>query len=123
MLRLLLSCSLFIGLTSACVLDENERQQPLDDEDPIACIEILPDCPYGEAPADLDGDGCALECAPVVCPAIAVECPPGQAPADTDGDGCALECEPVACPAVWVECPNGDEPIDSDGDGCALECP
>ena len=28
----------------------------------------------------------------VVCPMIAVECADGQAPIDVDGDGCALEC-------------------------------
>jgi hypothetical protein len=117
-----LSCFAILGLASACALDENEREQPLD-HDQVVCIEIAPDCPAGEAPADTDGDGCALECAPVVCPAVWVECPDGEVPTDTDGDGCALECAPaVACPAIWVECPEGEVPMDIDGDGCALEC-
>jgi hypothetical protein len=115
---------MLLGLVSACALDDNEREreQPLDD-DQVVCIEIVPDCPAGEAPADTDGDGCALECAPVACPAVWVECPDGEVPTDIDGDGCALECAPaVVCPAVWVECPDGEVPMDIDGDGCALEC-
>ncbi len=66
--------------------------------DRAACIEIAVQCPDGQEVADVDGDGCALECraapidAGVVCPAIAVECAEGREVADVDGDGCALEC-------------------------------
>jgi hypothetical protein len=87
-----------------------------------ACPEIAPVCPAGEVPADLDGDGCALECKPVACPPVWPLCSPGEVPADLDGDGCALECKPVACPPVWPLCSPGEVPADLDGDGCALEC-
>ena len=118
-IRLLLLPLLFIG----CVADStSETDSDLNGDDPVVCIEIAVECPAGEAPADTDGDGCALECAPVACPAIAVECPEGEVPTDTDGDGCPLECAPVACPAIAVECPEGEVPMDIDGDGCPLEC-
>ena len=83
---------------------------------------VIVDCPAGETPTDIDGYGCALECAPVACPAVVVDCPAGETPTDIDGDGCALECAPVVCPAIYVECPAGQVPGDTDGDGCALEC-
>jgi hypothetical protein len=64
-----------------------------------ACIEIAVQCPDGQEVADVDGDGCALECraaaaidAGSACIIIAVQCPEGQVVADVDGDGCALEC-------------------------------
>jgi hypothetical protein len=118
-LRLLALPLLFVG----CLADSTDStESDVTGDDPVACIEIAVQCPYGEAPADVDGDGCALECAPVVCPAIVVECPEGEVPMDIDGDGCALECGPVACPAIVVECPEGEVPMDLDGDGCPLEC-
>jgi hypothetical protein len=91
-----------------------------------ACIEIAVQCPAGEEPADVDGDGCALECRATgpACIEIAVQCPAGQEPADVDGDGCALECRATGpvCIAIAVECPAGQVATDVDGDGCALEC-
>ena len=120
-LRLVSSITLAFAFT-ACVADsEGEDDQPLGGEE-VVCPAYIPDCPDGEAPADTNNDGCALECAPVACPAIAVECPVGERPADTDNDGCALECEPVVCPAYVPDCGPDEVPMDLDGDGCALEC-
>jgi len=64
----------------------------------------------------------------VVCPEYYPVCADGEEVADVDGDGCALECQPitdggVACPAIVVECFDRADPIDANGDGCALECP
>lgn len=120
-LRLVTSITLALSFT-ACLSDETtERDSSLEDDE-VVCIELYPECGPGEAPADTDGDGCPLECAPVACPAIAVECPGGADPIDADNDGCALECPGVVCPAVEVDCPDGQVPMDLDNDGCALEC-
>ena len=87
------------------------------------CPAVVTQCPAGQRAADLNGDGCALECEDVVCPLIAPpSCPAGQRVADVDGDGCALECEDVVCILLPPSCPPGQQPADVDGDGCALEC-
>jgi hypothetical protein len=114
---------LAVSLLAGCVADStDETDSDITGDDPVVCPAIAVECPYGEQPADTDGDGCALECSPVACPEIAVECPDGEQPADIDGDGCPLECSPVVCPAVFPDCPEGEVPMDLDGDGCALEC-
>jgi hypothetical protein len=92
--------------------------------DVVACPPIAPPvCPPGQKVADVNGDGCALECEIIACPPIAPPvCPPGQKVADVNGDGCALECEIIACPPFFPSCGPGEKVADVDGDGCALEC-
>lgn len=36
-----------------------------EDPTPVACPPYMPTCPAGSEVADLDGDGCALECKPI----------------------------------------------------------
>ena len=102
---------------------------------PVACPKIAVVCDAGQEVADVDGDGCALECRAIsqdggaACTKIAVHCEDHQVLADLDGDGCPQECLNVdeedagsACIEIAVECPEGEVPTDVDGDGCALEC-
>ncbi len=141
-----LSSVLLLTLTVASCTDETsgERGSRLGGPDPVACIEILPDCADGEVPADTDGDGCLLECAPAPasCPDPALGavywgggnsgqpydvCLTSLWGCDTGGvyfddPACGCGCMPVVCPAIAVDCPDGQTPIDADGDGCALEC-
>ena len=95
--------------------DKTTEQKPTE---PVACPPVIPNCAPGEIVADLNGDGCALECA--ACPAIL--CAKGTRQVDTNGDGCLDACEPVSCPPVVPNCKEGEKAADVDGDGCALEC-
>ena len=113
-----LACALALSLSATACLSEDTSETG----SPISCPAIAIECEEGNVPTDVDGDGCALECAPVVCPEIAPDCGVGETPVDADGDGCPLECGAVVCPAIAVECEDGSAPIDADGDGCALEC-
>ncbi len=107
--------SLFLGAADNTCVIRIETPEPV-------CAAIAVECREGFVPADLDGDGCDLECAAIACPDVAPpRCPEGE-PIDLDGDGCALECrgDDVICPAIAIECDDGFRP--TAGDGCALEC-
>jgi hypothetical protein len=111
-----------IVIAAGCSAEPGRRAPDSDAAGVVACPPFIPTCPEGQRVADVDGDGCALECAPIACPPFIPTCPEGQRVADVDGDGCALECAPIACPPFIPTCPEGQRVADVDGDGCALEC-
>lgn len=131
-MRPLFTAALFAVTLSGCGIDFDpfsKFKYPGHKQPNLACPAVAIVCEAGQEQADVDRDGCALECRDIeydggkACIEIAVECPAGQAPADTDGDGCALECAPSYCPTLAaVTCPSGYQAVDADGDGCALEC-
>ena len=62
------ACLLVVAVAvPACLTeDTGEQESPIGGEDAsddeTACPAIWVECPDGEAPTDIDGDGCALEC-------------------------------------------------------------